>query len=168
MLQGQVLSVLNSNLLCNAELGQWSAKDGTCKIENGKGYSFASKDAEDVLHERNVILHKKSYSDGSTLIIHDNNHLTIRARIIQNYGAHNTTCQREERRQQLTTILRSAEAAVKRTRFVLVVCKIPRSGMKSLVWIIKVHPDDANLVPNQSSPSNTHGHRQSHERWTSQ
>ena len=73
MPQGQVLSVVNSNLLCNAKLGQWTAKDDTCKIENDKGYSFASKDAEDELHVRNAILHKKSYSDDSTLIIHDSN-----------------------------------------------------------------------------------------------
>ena len=67
MPQGQVLSVLNSNLLCNAKLGQWTAKDDTCKIENDKGYSFASKDAEDVLHERHATLHKKSYSDDHNL-----------------------------------------------------------------------------------------------------
>ena len=99
MPQQKVLSLLNSNLLRNAKLGQWTAKDDTCKIENNKGYSFAGKDAEDKLHERNAILHKKSYSDDSTLIIHNSNRLTIKARIIQNYGAHNTPCQREERRQ---------------------------------------------------------------------
>ena len=40
--QGQVMSVLNSNLLCNAKMGKWTAKDDTCRIENDKGYSFAT------------------------------------------------------------------------------------------------------------------------------
>ena len=34
--QGQVLSVLNSNLICNAKMAQWTAKDVTCRIRNSK------------------------------------------------------------------------------------------------------------------------------------
>ena len=79
--QGQILSVLNINLLCNAKMGQWSAKDDTCRIKKDKGYSFTSKDAADKLHGRNLNLHKTSISDDSNLILHDSNHLTIKAQI---------------------------------------------------------------------------------------
>ena len=147
MPQGQVLSVLNSNLLCNAKMGQWTAEDDTCKIKNNKGYSFASKDSADELHGRNLNLHKKSFSNDSTLVIHDSNQLTIWTQTIQNYDTYNTPCQWEECRQRLPTILRPAKAMVKRNGQFLVVCKIPRNGTKSVVWIINVHPYNADLVP---------------------
>ena len=47
--QGQVLSVLDINLLCNAKMAQWTATNDTCRSKNDKRYSFSSKDAADAI-----------------------------------------------------------------------------------------------------------------------
>ena len=81
--QGQVYSILGSNLVCNAKKTQWTAKDDTCKIKYDRGYSFTSKDTFEKTYNRTLDLHTRSNSDNFIFILHDNNKLTTQEQISQ-------------------------------------------------------------------------------------
>ena len=76
--QGCVSSVIVCNLCARLKLKQWTEEDKDHHLQHRKGYRFATTDHIDQAAAREINLHKKNYSDDTTLIIHDNNKLTMK------------------------------------------------------------------------------------------
>ena len=113
--QGFVSSVIICNLCANFKLAQWMKEDEEHFLEFMQGYIFATTDHLDQAAGRFLNLHKKMYSDDSTLVIHDNNKLTVEERFKRNFDNSGNPEIVRERKERTKKYVEAAGVAIQRT-----------------------------------------------------